>query len=185
MTFRILSSHRRSATFAAALTLAIAIRSSSSDRHDGVHQIQHARCEAVVNEDLKPSGVHFKPHEIMKFGHPGFENLKRKDGHVLSYNRKHKTANWVAERLNRDSLLQVEKNCFECVFDDCTCDVQDLYTLQLWFFKRTSRNKLYIIGRKDRSVVSIYVYFSSSVTQIVVNINFTKTKVNPTCFVRL
>lgn len=61
---------------------------------------------AAAGASTGPSMAAPKPHEIMKYGYPGFENVKRREGHVLSYDRRHRTANWVVERLTRESLKE-------------------------------------------------------------------------------
>ncbi|CAD5234369.1 unnamed protein product [Bursaphelenchus xylophilus] len=42
--------------------------------------------------------------EIMKFGYPGYDNLRTYDDFVLSYDRKTRTAHWVQEHLTPDRL---------------------------------------------------------------------------------
>ncbi|CAI4222334.1 unnamed protein product [Auanema sp. JU1783] len=42
--------------------------------------------------------------QIMKYGYPGFDNLRSFEDFVLSYDRKTKTAHWVCEHLTPESL---------------------------------------------------------------------------------
>lgn len=40
----------------------------------------------------------------MKFGYPGFDNLRTYEDFVLSYDRKTRTAHWVIEHLTPDRM---------------------------------------------------------------------------------
>eukprot|EP00124_Ichthyophonus_hoferi_P006059 Ihof_evm1s1163 gene=Ihof_evmTU1s1163 len=44
--------------------------------------------------------------DIMKYGWPGRENIKEKEGSVISYDRRQRNANWVCERLDKTTLAQ-------------------------------------------------------------------------------
>eukprot|EP00051_Salpingoeca_urceolata_P008296 m.104886 g.104886 ORF g.104886 m.104886 type:complete len:301 (-) comp15677_c0_seq3:105-1007(-) len=46
-------------------------------------------------------GLTESPASIMKFGYPSRENVKHRNGYVLSYNTVHKTANWTCEHLTK------------------------------------------------------------------------------------
>uniref|UniRef100_A0A0K0EPG8 Endonuclease n=1 Tax=Strongyloides stercoralis TaxID=6248 RepID=A0A0K0EPG8_STRER len=52
------------------------------------------------NKGLAPSRVS----QIMKFGYPGFENLRVYEDFVLSYDRKTRTAHWVLEHLTPERM---------------------------------------------------------------------------------
>lgn len=46
--------------------------------------------------------------EIMKFGYPGFDNLRTFEDFVLSYNRRMRTAHWVVEHLTPERIAYNE-----------------------------------------------------------------------------
>uniref|UniRef100_A0A0N5CD87 Endonuclease n=1 Tax=Strongyloides papillosus TaxID=174720 RepID=A0A0N5CD87_STREA len=52
------------------------------------------------NKTLGPS----RASQIMKFGYPGFENLRVYEDFVLSYDRKTRTAHWVLEHLTPERM---------------------------------------------------------------------------------
>jgi len=54
--------------------------------------------------------------EIMRFGYPGFENIKAKDDYVLSYNRRLRLANWVAEHLTARNVYNKDLDRSRCDF---------------------------------------------------------------------
>lgn len=54
--------------------------------------------------------------EIMRFGFPGFENVKAKDDYVLSYNRRLRLANWVAEHLTARNVCNRDLDRGRCEF---------------------------------------------------------------------
>nr|AVA09693.1 putative effector protein [Heterodera avenae] len=60
----------------------------------------------TVNEDeldavwLKPS----RASEIMRFGYPGFDNLRTYEDFVVSYDRRNRTAHWVMEHLSPERM---------------------------------------------------------------------------------
>ncbi|EDV25623.1 uncharacterized protein TRIADDRAFT_23653, partial [Trichoplax adhaerens] len=56
--------------------------------------------------------------EIMKFGFPSYENIKSRNDYVLSYNRMHRTANWVIEHLTSDKLRQRNADRSESIFTE-------------------------------------------------------------------
>lgn len=41
----------------------------------------------------------------MKFGYPGFDNLRTYEDFVLSYDRRTRTAHWVIEHLTPDQMI--------------------------------------------------------------------------------
>uniref|UniRef100_A0A914D6Y9 Endonuclease n=1 Tax=Acrobeloides nanus TaxID=290746 RepID=A0A914D6Y9_9BILA len=43
--------------------------------------------------------------EIMRYGYPGFDNLRTYDDFVLSYDRRTRTAHWVMEHLSPDRMV--------------------------------------------------------------------------------
>uniref|UniRef100_A0AC35U2T2 Endonuclease n=1 Tax=Rhabditophanes sp. KR3021 TaxID=114890 RepID=A0AC35U2T2_9BILA len=56
--------------------------------------------------------------QIMKYGYPGFENLRVYEDFVLSYDRKTRTAHWVLEhltpeRMKRNPLVDRAKSAFQ------------------------------------------------------------------------
>lgn len=55
--------------------------------------------QAKTNQHDTVDGPGSRMSEIMRFGYPGFENIKAKDDYVLSYNRRLRIANWVCEHL--------------------------------------------------------------------------------------
>ncbi|CEF63766.1 Endonuclease G, mitochondrial [Strongyloides ratti] len=52
------------------------------------------------NKSIPPS----RASQIMKFGYPGFENLRVYEDFVLSYDRKTRTAHWVLEHLTPERM---------------------------------------------------------------------------------
>lgn len=46
--------------------------------------------------------------EIMKFGYPGFDNLRTFENFVLSYDRRMRTAHWVVEHLTPEKTVYNE-----------------------------------------------------------------------------
>ncbi|XP_043274632.1 endonuclease G, mitochondrial [Venturia canescens] len=46
--------------------------------------------------------------EIMRFGFPGFDNIKSFDDYVLSYDRRNRVAHWVFEHLTKERLQYQE-----------------------------------------------------------------------------
>ncbi|KNC81448.1 hypothetical protein SARC_06237 [Sphaeroforma arctica JP610] len=44
------------------------------------------------------------PYDIMKYGFPSLENVRYREGHVLSYDNRNKTANWVCEKFTAQHL---------------------------------------------------------------------------------
>lgn len=73
-----------------------------------------------TGKDGKPLNAWNQPSraaEIMKFGWPGFDNLRTYEDFVLSYDRKTRTAHWVIEHLTPDRLIydpSVDRN--KCQF---------------------------------------------------------------------
>ncbi|KAH9052478.1 hypothetical protein Ae201684P_001658 [Aphanomyces euteiches] len=47
-------------------------------------------------------------HEATRFGYPSTNNIKVRDGYVLSYDRRLRNASWVAEYITRESLKKSE-----------------------------------------------------------------------------
>ncbi|CAK4656637.1 unnamed protein product [Aphanomyces euteiches] len=47
-------------------------------------------------------------HEATRFGYPSTNNIKVRDGYVLSYDRRLRNASWVAEYITRESLKKNE-----------------------------------------------------------------------------
>jgi DNA/RNA endonuclease G (NUC1) len=62
----------------------------------------------------------------MRYGYPGYENLKRLHGYVLSYDRRHRTANWVFERLTKDSLSQARGPLLYTIYHRLPCFALDV-----------------------------------------------------------
>ncbi|EYC24278.1 hypothetical protein Y032_0014g2415 [Ancylostoma ceylanicum] len=58
-------------------------------------------------EQAKPLGEigPSRASEIMRYGFPGFDNLRTFEDYVLSYDRKTRTAHWVCEHLTPTSLI--------------------------------------------------------------------------------
>ncbi|KAJ7333178.1 hypothetical protein OS493_018354 [Desmophyllum pertusum] len=54
--------------------------------------------------------------EIMRFGFPGYENIKAKDDYVLSYNRRLRLANWVSEHLTVWNVYNKDLDRGRCDF---------------------------------------------------------------------
>ncbi|CAH3191672.1 unnamed protein product, partial [Porites evermanni] len=54
--------------------------------------------------------------EIMRFGYPSFENIKAKNDYVLSYNRRLRLANWVAEHLTARNVYNRDLDRGKCDF---------------------------------------------------------------------
>ncbi|EDO45231.1 predicted protein [Nematostella vectensis] len=54
--------------------------------------------------------------EIMRFGYPGYENLKYRDDYVLSYNRRLRLPNWVCEHLTVERLRKRVADRSKCDF---------------------------------------------------------------------
>ncbi|RCN49196.1 DNA/RNA non-specific endonuclease [Ancylostoma caninum] len=57
--------------------------------------------QAKPLEEIGPS----RAAEIMRYGFPGFDNLRTFEDYVLSYDRKTRTAHWVCEHLTPTSLI--------------------------------------------------------------------------------
>ena len=55
-----------------------------------------------------PQGKSNRTPEIMQHGFPGFDNIRSYGNYVLSYDRRHRTANWVFEHLTREQVKKVE-----------------------------------------------------------------------------
>eukprot|EP01137_Pigoraptor_chileana_P020926 Opistho-2@83952 len=60
--------------------------------------------------------------EIMKFGFPGMDNVRYRQGYVLSYDRRNRTANWVVEHVSSDLLKQNNANRQESDFREDDAD---------------------------------------------------------------
>ncbi|VDO67635.1 unnamed protein product [Onchocerca flexuosa] len=43
--------------------------------------------------------------QIMRYGYPGFDNLRTFEDYVLSYDRRNRIAHWVVEHLSSDRLV--------------------------------------------------------------------------------
>lgn len=54
--------------------------------------------------------------EIMRFGYPSFKNIKAKNDYVLSYNRRLRLANWVAEHLTARNVYNRDLDRGKCDF---------------------------------------------------------------------
>jgi len=81
-------------------------------------RLQH-RILSVVHAKPKQDvvdGPGSRSSEIMRFGFPGFENVKAKDDYVLSYNRRLRLANWVAEHLTASDLYNRDLDRGQCEF---------------------------------------------------------------------
>lgn len=58
--------------------------------------------------------------QIMKFGFPGFDQLKALDDFVLSYDRRNRTPHWVFEHLTREDLVKKDVDRSLCSFKEDT-----------------------------------------------------------------
>ncbi|EDV25624.1 uncharacterized protein TRIADDRAFT_55918 [Trichoplax adhaerens] len=78
------------------------------DRYTQSKNIVAEKASLVTTTDNKCSlgDIPSSAKEIMKFGFPSCENLKFREDYVLSYNRVHRTANWVIEHLTADKVFQ-------------------------------------------------------------------------------
>lgn len=70
----------------------------------GLSSIQEANKIEGETEFWKAS----RSSEIMKFGYPGFDNLRTFENFVLSYDRRMRTAHWVVEHLNPERITYNE-----------------------------------------------------------------------------
>lgn len=73
--------------------------------------VAHAKRD-VVDGGLGQS----RQSEIMRFGYPSFENIKAKNDYVLSYNRRLRLANWVAEHLTARNVYNRDLDRGKCDF---------------------------------------------------------------------
>lgn len=79
-------------------------------------RLQHGVLSVVHAKHDKVDGPGYtRESEIMRFGYPGVENIKTKDDYVLSYNRRLRLANWVAEHLTA-------RNVYNRYLDRGRCD---------------------------------------------------------------
>ncbi|KAL9965604.1 hypothetical protein ACROYT_G029429 [Oculina patagonica] len=77
----------------------------------GVLSVVHAKQKQDVVD-----GPGSRLSEIMRFGFPGFENIKAKDDYVLSYNRRLRLANWVSEHLTARNVYNKDLDRSKCDF---------------------------------------------------------------------
>ncbi|PAV84620.1 hypothetical protein WR25_00717 [Diploscapter pachys] len=87
--------------------------------------------------DLPPS----RASQIMKFGYPGFDNLRTFEDFVLSYDRKTRTAHWVCEHLTPDRMVYVPD------IDRSKCDFRPDESIHSYF---QSQNEDYRGSGYDR-----------------------------------
>ena len=74
--------------------------------------------------------------EIMKFGWPGFDNLRTYEDFVLSYDRRTRTAHWVIEHLTPDRLV------YDPSVDRSKCDFRPDISIHEYF---RSQNTDYLV----------------------------------------
>ncbi|XP_041369327.1 endonuclease G, mitochondrial-like [Gigantopelta aegis] len=58
----------------------------------------------VPGQQPTPPTASNRLQEIMKYGYPGFDQIRSYDNFVLSYDRRHRNAHWVFEQLTPDNL---------------------------------------------------------------------------------
>ncbi|PAV83462.1 hypothetical protein WR25_12339 [Diploscapter pachys] len=87
--------------------------------------------------DLPPS----RASQVMKFGYPGFDNLRTFEDFVLSYDRKTRTAHWVCEHLTPDRMVYVPD------IDRSKCDFRPDESIHAYF---RSQNEDYRGSGYDR-----------------------------------
>lgn len=80
--------------------------------HHGVFSMVQAKPKQLDTVD----GSGSRMSEIMRFGYPGFENIKAKDDYVLSYNRRLRIANWVCEHLTARNVYNTDLDRRRCDF---------------------------------------------------------------------
>eukprot|EP01134_Creolimax_fragrantissima_P005730 CFRG5730T1 len=78
----------------------------------------------------------FPAYDIMKYGYPGLENIRFRNGHVLSYDNRHKTANWVCEKFTKNHLSQKFGNRKESAFFEDQ-SIPSLFRAKLSDYKRS------------------------------------------------
>eukprot|EP00123_Amoebidium_parasiticum_P015455 comp22980_c0_seq1/m.36560 comp22980_c0_seq1/g.36560 ORF comp22980_c0_seq1/g.36560 comp22980_c0_seq1/m.36560 type:complete len:306 (-) comp22980_c0_seq1:735-1652(-) len=118
---------------------------------------------APVQPPTPGSSIASQPGDIMKYGWPGFENIKKKEGHILSYDRKAKTAHWVCERINRQQLQQRNAERSACqFFEDMT--EHELFRAKLNDYRRSGydRGHLAAAGNHNYSATAMCDTFSLS-----------------------
>uniref|UniRef100_A0A0N4ZKK9 Endonuclease n=1 Tax=Parastrongyloides trichosuri TaxID=131310 RepID=A0A0N4ZKK9_PARTI len=92
-------------------------------------------------EDPNKSAPPSRVSEIMKFGYPGFENLRVYEDFVLSYDRRTRTAHWVLEHLTPERMKRDPK------VDRNLCQFQPDTSIHKYF---QSQNSDYLRSGYDR-----------------------------------
>uniref|UniRef100_A0A914M0Z9 Endonuclease n=1 Tax=Meloidogyne incognita TaxID=6306 RepID=A0A914M0Z9_MELIC len=105
---------RRWRVFADSAGTAVALPPQATPLPSGPVEMKQPQKSNMVNEFRKgPS----RAAEIMRFGYPGFDNLRTYEDFIVSYDRRNRVAHWVIEHLTKDVIAynpDVDRS--KCIF---------------------------------------------------------------------
>ncbi|VDN31946.1 unnamed protein product [Gongylonema pulchrum] len=106
---------------------------------------------AMVPDQLSPDigGSKMQPSrasEIMRYGYPGFDNLRTFEDYVLSYDRRNRTAHWVVEHLSPDRLV------YHPSVDRSKCDFREDSSIHPFFKSTNADYKTFLLSNMSPQV---------------------------------
>jgi len=99
----------------------------------------------------------------MKYGYPGTENIKVREGHVLSLDRRNKNAHWVCEMITASTLSQNNASRKSCHFWEDQSE-PEMFRAKLSDYKRSGfdRGHMTPAGDHHESLAALHDTFSLS-----------------------